>query len=56
MVVGFAAGGSTDTAARIYANKLSEAELQEIAVAWREWAADGDGWFLVPHGEVLCRP
>ena len=32
------------------------AELQEISTAWREWAAEGDGWFLVPHGEVVCRP
>lgn len=31
------------------------AELQEIAAAWREWAADVDGWFLMPHGEVLAR-
>jgi SAM-dependent methyltransferase len=22
---------------------------------WRTWAADEDGWFLVPHGEILCR-
>lgn len=32
------------------------AELREISRAWREWAAHEDGWFLVPHGEVLCRP
>jgi ubiquinone/menaquinone biosynthesis C-methylase UbiE len=32
------------------------AELEEISRAWREWAANDDGWFLVPHGEVLCRP
>jgi hypothetical protein len=19
------------------------------------WAADSDGWFLVPNGEILCR-
>ena len=29
--------------------------LQAIADAWREWAAAEDGWFLVPHGEVLAR-
>ena len=22
---------------------------------WREWAADPDGWFVILHGEVLCR-
>jgi ubiquinone/menaquinone biosynthesis C-methylase UbiE len=32
------------------------AELQEISAAWRRWAADDDGWFLIPHGEVVCRP
>lgn len=31
------------------------ADLQRISAAWREWAADGDGWYLVPHGEILCR-
>lgn len=30
-------------------------DLQEISDAWTRWAADGDGWFLVPHGEILCR-
>ncbi|THA67050.1 class I SAM-dependent methyltransferase [Streptomyces sp. A0958] len=30
-------------------------ELAEIAGAWRTWGEQGDGWFMVPHGEVLCR-
>jgi ubiquinone/menaquinone biosynthesis C-methylase UbiE len=30
-------------------------ELASIGAAWRAWAAHPDGWFLVPHGEVLCR-
>ncbi|UNK70196.1 class I SAM-dependent methyltransferase [Microbacterium sp. H1-D42] len=30
-------------------------QLQRISDAWRTWAADGDGWYLVPHGEILCR-
>lgn len=30
-------------------------ELHELAAAWRRWAAAGDGWFAVLHGEVLCR-
>lgn len=30
-------------------------QLQDISDAWRRWADDGDGWFLVPHGEILCR-
>jgi SAM-dependent methyltransferase len=32
------------------------AELEDISRAWRRWAADADGWFLVPHGEIVCRP
>lgn len=30
-------------------------ELQEVSDAWREWAADDDGWFSVLHGEIICR-
>jgi SAM-dependent methyltransferase len=30
-------------------------DLQRIADGWRAWAADEDGWWLVPHGEILCR-
>ena len=33
----------------------SAAELEELAAGWRAWAAAPDGWFAVPHGEVLCR-
>jgi SAM-dependent methyltransferase len=29
--------------------------LERIADGWRVWAADEDGWFLVPHGEIICR-
>ncbi|WP_412542013.1 methyltransferase domain-containing protein [Longispora sp. K20-0274] len=32
----------------------SEADLRAIAAGWREWAGSPDGWFLVPHGEVLA--
>ncbi|WP_062214078.1 methyltransferase domain-containing protein [Streptomyces sp. NBRC 109706] len=31
-------------------------ELRATAEAWHAWGADPDGWFLVPHGELLCRP
>ena len=31
------------------------ADLAELAGAWREWAAQDDGWFVVVHGEVLAR-
>ncbi|MFF2273966.1 methyltransferase domain-containing protein [Agromyces sp. NPDC058136] len=30
-------------------------ELRSIAEAWRDWAADDDGWLLMPHGEILAR-
>ncbi|QBR92698.1 methyltransferase domain-containing protein [Nocardioides euryhalodurans] len=33
----------------------AEEDLGRIAEAWREWAEDEDGWFLVPHAEVRCR-
>ena len=33
----------------------SREQLERISDAWRAWAADGDGWYLVPHGEILCR-
>ncbi len=29
-------------------------ELAGIATAFRSWAADPDGWFLVPHGEAIA--
>lgn len=31
-------------------------ELQAISDAWREWAADDDGWFAIVHAEILARP
>jgi len=30
-------------------------ELADMAVAWRQWAEQRDGWFAILHGEVLCR-
>ncbi|MFE6226817.1 MULTISPECIES: methyltransferase domain-containing protein [unclassified Streptomyces] len=33
----------------------SRAELAEIAGAWRAWGTREDAWFMVPHGEILCR-
>jgi ubiquinone/menaquinone biosynthesis C-methylase UbiE len=31
------------------------AELEEVAAAWRRWAAAGDGWLGMMHGELLIR-
>jgi ubiquinone/menaquinone biosynthesis C-methylase UbiE len=33
----------------------SSDDLARLANAWRRWSSDPDGWFVVPHGEVLCR-
>ncbi|WP_353116058.1 class I SAM-dependent methyltransferase [Microbacterium sp.] len=33
----------------------TEADLRGISDAWRAWADAGDGWFLVPHGEIIAR-
>lgn len=33
----------------------TEDDLLQISAAWREWAADQDGWMAILHGEILCR-
>lgn len=30
-------------------------QLQRISAAWKRWADADDGFFLVPHGEIVCR-
>lgn len=30
-------------------------DLERLARAWLRWSASEDGWFVVPHGEVLCQ-
>lgn len=30
------------------------ADLEEFAAGWRRWRDSADGWFTVPHGEILC--
>jgi SAM-dependent methyltransferase len=30
-------------------------DLRRLADAWLRWAASDDGWFLIPHGEILCQ-
>ena len=29
--------------------------LERIAQTWRDWGKEEDGWFIVLHGELLCR-
>jgi SAM-dependent methyltransferase len=36
-------------------NLATQAELELISRAWRDWAADPDGFMAMPHGEVLAR-
>ncbi len=33
----------------------SGADLERISAAWRQWAADDDGWLSILHGEIVCR-
>lgn len=35
---------------------LVEADLHEIAEAWRDWGHDPAAFFVMVHGEVLARP
>jgi hypothetical protein len=43
-------------AGQLVASGLSTpAELAELSDAWRRWAADPDGMFLIPNGEIVCR-
>ncbi|MFH8249547.1 methyltransferase domain-containing protein [Microbacterium sp. B2969] len=32
-----------------------QAGLERISAGWREWAASDDGWFFMPHGEIIAR-
>jgi SAM-dependent methyltransferase len=33
----------------------ARADLERLARAWLRWADSEDGWFFIPHGEILCR-
>ncbi|GAA0477787.1 class I SAM-dependent methyltransferase [Streptomyces olivaceiscleroticus] len=35
--------------------QATQAELEAISAAWRNWGAAEDGWFAMVHGEILCR-
>ncbi|MFZ0159401.1 MAG: methyltransferase domain-containing protein [Kineosporiaceae bacterium] len=32
-----------------------QGDLDRMRAAWQEWASDPCGWFVIVHGEVLCR-
>jgi SAM-dependent methyltransferase len=33
----------------------TRADLERLAGAWLRWADSEDGWFAIPHGEIVCR-
>ncbi|GAA1534112.1 SAM-dependent methyltransferase [Microbacterium ginsengiterrae] len=37
------------------AGMAEPADLRRISEGWRRWADAEDGWFLVPHGEIIAR-
>jgi SAM-dependent methyltransferase len=39
----------------VTAGESSVEELRAIADAWHRWAVQPDGWFLVPHGEIIAK-
>ena len=30
-------------------------DIDRMLEGWRTWTADDDGWFVIVHGEILCR-
>lgn len=47
--------GSAITEQLLSSGMASPDDIQEIADAWREWAAHPDGWISILHGEILVR-
>lgn len=33
----------------------TQADLERISGAWRDWASADDGWMSIVHGEIVCR-
>jgi SAM-dependent methyltransferase len=46
---------STIAERAVASGRASRDDLAGIADAWRTWTDHPDGWFLIPHGEILCR-
>ena len=38
----------------IEAGVATQQDLQQIADAWSEWVASRDGWYAMPHGEIIA--
>ncbi|MGW2655640.1 class I SAM-dependent methyltransferase [Streptomyces sp. NPDC001478] len=47
--------GSVYAKMAVEGGHATEEQLTAIADAWRTWGEQEDGWFMVPHGEILCR-
>jgi ubiquinone/menaquinone biosynthesis C-methylase UbiE len=46
----------SEVARQALACGVAEADLHRIAAGWRAWAAAGDGWLSLLHGELICAP
>jgi hypothetical protein len=49
-----AAPGSAFAAQAVDYGLAPASELEELATAWRDWAAADDAVLIIPHGEVLA--
>jgi SAM-dependent methyltransferase len=47
--------GSAITGQLLSSGLATQRDIDEVAAAWRQWAADPDGWISVLHGELLIR-
>jgi SAM-dependent methyltransferase len=47
--------GSAITGQLLSSGLASSRDIEEVAAAWRQWAADPDGWISVLHGELLIQ-
>jgi len=47
----------SDLARRAVDSGLADtADLRRMREGWQQWSQSDDGWFLVPHGEILAAP
>ncbi|MFE7427176.1 class I SAM-dependent methyltransferase [Streptomyces sp. NPDC057545] len=47
--------GSAYAESAVAGGHADAGELVAISSAWRAWGEQDDAWFMVPHGEILCR-
>ncbi|GII80516.1 hypothetical protein Sru01_54980 [Sphaerisporangium rufum] len=39
----------------VSAGLATRGDLERMSDGWRAWGAAEDGWFAIPHGEIICR-